>query len=98
MRNASTEDFALSIVDVFNLTGRGPVVVGPVESGVLRTGETVEVWDGDVLLGTAAAQLEFVCSRPADPRSVALLLSTMEIGALHGGQVVRRRLEAAQEG
>jgi uncharacterized protein YcgI (DUF1989 family) len=53
----SSEDFVLSIVNVFTLTGRSAVVIGPVESGVIRSGESVEIWDGDAL----------VCAAPACP-------------------------------
>lgn len=31
------QDFVLTIADVFTLTGRGTAVIGPIESGILRT-------------------------------------------------------------
>jgi translation elongation factor EF-Tu-like GTPase len=48
----SGEDFVLAIVDVLSVTGRGTAVIGSIESGVLRTGETVEDWDDDQLVAT----------------------------------------------
>ena len=41
------QDFALTVQEVFRIVGRGTVVVGTVESGALRGGETVGVWAGD---------------------------------------------------
>ena len=90
---ASQEDFVLTVVDVFAITGRGTVVVGPIESGVLRTGDTVEVLDGDHQVTKAQAQIEFVCSRTADPRSVALRFKDVAIELLRPGQVVHRAAE-----
>jgi hypothetical protein len=76
--DVSQQDFVLTVMDVFPITGRGTAVVGPIESGVLLTGETVEILDGTRLVTTAEAQIEFVCSRTADPRSVALLFRDVE--------------------
>jgi hypothetical protein len=39
-RDPSSEDFVLSIVDVFSITGRGTAVIGPFESGAIRTGDS----------------------------------------------------------
>ena len=90
MADDVSEDFVLTVTDVFRITGRGIAVVGPIESGVLRTGETVEIVDGARVLTTAEAQIEFVCSRTADPRSVALLFRDIDSDLLRAGQVVRR--------
>ena len=35
--------FLMPIEDVFTITGRGTVVTGKVEQGILRTGESVEI-------------------------------------------------------
>ena len=48
------QDFVLIIADVFTLTGRGTAVIGPIESGVVRTGDEVEIWDNDQLITKAA--------------------------------------------
>jgi elongation factor Tu len=37
------KDFLMPVEDVFSITGRGTVVTGRVEQGVVRTGETVEI-------------------------------------------------------
>ena len=87
---ASGQDFVLTIADVFSITGRGTAVIGLIESGVLRTGETVEVWDDNRLITTARATVELICSRRADPRSISLMLGDIDEGLLRTGQTIRR--------
>src|SRR3989338_4380138 len=36
-----TGDFRMVVADVFSITGRGTVAVGKIESGTIRTGDTV---------------------------------------------------------
>ncbi|MGI3782112.1 MAG: hypothetical protein ACRYG2_15220 [Janthinobacterium lividum] len=86
---SSEQDFVLTIVDIFTLTGRGTAVIGPVESGVLRTAEEVEVWDDQHLVTTARATFELINMREADPRSVCLLLGGVDKTLLSPGQLVR---------
>jgi elongation factor Tu len=88
--DSDEQDFVLTIVDVFTLTGRGTAVIGPIESGVLRTGEEVEIWDDDRLVTSVRAQVEMICSRDADPRSIGLLLGDADKNLLSPGQTVRR--------
>ncbi|MGH8862620.1 MAG: hypothetical protein ACRDVG_15535, partial [Jatrophihabitantaceae bacterium] len=85
------EDFVLTIVDVFTLTGRGTAVIGPIESGVLRTGDEVEIWDDHQLVSSARATVEGIYSRHADPRSIGLLLGEVDKNLLAPGQTVRRK-------
>ena len=40
---AVDKDFLMSIEDVFSIKGRGTVVTGRVEQGVIKTGEDVEI-------------------------------------------------------
>lgn len=88
------QDFVLTVVDVFTVTGRGTAVIGPIESGVLQTGDDVEIWDDDKLITTARAQVEMICSRDADPRSVGLLLGDIDKTLLSPGQTIRRTAKA----
>jgi translation elongation factor EF-Tu-like GTPase len=69
---AAGEDIVLTIVDVFSTIGRRIVVVAPIESGVLRSRETVEIWDGSQPVTTARATVELINSRQADPRTILL--------------------------
>ena len=80
----------LTIVDVFTLAGRGTAVVGLVGSGVLQTGEEVEVWDDRQLIASTRATLELICSPRADPRSIGLLLRGVGKHLVSPGQTVRR--------
>jgi elongation factor Tu len=91
---ADAEDFVLTVTDVFSLTGRGTAVIGRIESGVIRTGETVEIWDGGRLIAAARATVELICSRRHDPASIGLLLGDMDKSLLRSGQAVRRLARA----
>ena len=92
--HSDDEDFALTIVNVFTLTGRGTAVIGRIESGALRTGDEVEVWDDQQLITRARARIELVNSKHADPRSVGLVLGEVAKDLLAPGQTVR--LKAAR--
>ncbi|MFC0545584.1 hypothetical protein [Kutzneria chonburiensis] len=82
-------DFVLTIHEVFTIPGRGTVVVGTVESGVLRGGQTVGVWAGDHLIATTPAWFELIW-RPDHPRRLSLLLSDVDRGVVGVGHIVRR--------
>ena len=86
---AAGRDFVLAIHDIFTIAGRGMIVVGHVESGTLRPGETVEVWAGSHLLATAPAWIDLICRR-TDPRQISLLLGGIGEGVLAIGRTVRR--------
>lgn len=75
---AASEPFALRVADVFDITGRGTAVVGPIESGVVRTGDRVDVSRNGEIVATATVFVELINDRRADPRSIALLLREME--------------------
>ena len=83
------EDFVLSVLDVFDLTDLGVVVVGPIESGVARTGDLLELTRGDRVVATATAQVELINARRADPRSIALVLLDLDGERPLVGDVVR---------
>lgn len=86
---SAPEDFALAVADVFRVTGRGTVVTGRVESGSLRSGETVQVWDAGELVATATATVEMACGPRRDPALAGLLLRDVEAGLLAAGQTIR---------
>jgi translation elongation factor EF-Tu-like GTPase len=76
--DSAAEDFVLTIVDVFRITGRGAAVIGPIESGVIRTGDMVEIWEDDELIASTRATVEMINSRRADPRSIAVMLGDID--------------------
>jgi hypothetical protein len=88
--DATGDDFVLTIIDVFRLTGRGTAIVGRIGSGVLKSGETVEIWDSGQLVATARATVEMITSRRADPRTIGLLLGDVDKNLLTSGQTIRR--------
>ena len=40
---AKDKDFLMPVEDVFSISGRGTVATGRVESGVLKTGDEIEI-------------------------------------------------------
>jgi len=85
------QDFLLTIVDIFSITGHGTAVSGRIEGGAVRTGDTVEVWDGQHVVTTARATVEMITARGADPARIALVLGDLDVGLLKVGMTVRRR-------
>jgi translation elongation factor EF-Tu-like GTPase len=76
--DAANERFVLTVVDVFDITGRGTAVAGPIESGVLKTGDRVRVRRNTEIVATAIATVELINSRRMDPRSIALMLKEVD--------------------
>jgi elongation factor Tu len=88
--DAADEDSALTIIEVFRLAVRGTAVVGRIESGVLRTGEAVEILDGGKLIATARATVEMIISRGAGPGIISLLLGDLHGNLPRKGHTIRR--------
>lgn len=84
------DGFELVITDVFNLTGRGAVVIGPITAGEIHTGDAVQIWDGDQFVMDGTATVELICRRPPVPGEIGLRLGKVDIKALTPGQTVRR--------
>lgn len=91
---SQANDFELVITDVFNLTGQGVVVIGPITTGEIRTGDSVQIWDGDQLVLGAVATVELICRRPPVPGEIGLRLGNVDINALRPGQTVRATVDA----
>lgn len=88
-RDDGDEPFALTVVDVFTVSRRGTAVVGPIESGTLRTGDRVRVVRGDVQVATAEVSIEMICSRDADPRTIGLLIRRLDGATPQPGDLIR---------
>lgn len=80
----------LTVIEVFRLAGRGTAVVGCIESGVLESGQTVEILDGEELVATARANVEMIASRQAAPGVISLLLSDLDASLPSSGHTIRR--------
>lgn len=97
--DADQQDFSLTVEEVFTITGRGPVVVGSITSGIFRTGETVEIWQGGALVATTRASVEMVCRPGSDPKDRphldSLGLFDVDKQLLAPGHIILRRHKTA---
>ena len=85
------EPFLMSVDDVFHLSGRkGTTVVGVIASGIVRTGDRVELWRNDEIVATAKATVDLVCSRDVRPvQRSSLTLSELAGSDAQTGDEVR---------
>ena len=90
MSDPADEGFEFLVEEVFPITGRGVVAAGRVVRGAVRSGEQLDVWQGDTLVVRSTASVEFINRRGADPSRVALLFRDASAELLRAGQVVRR--------
>ncbi len=83
--------FLMPIEDVFSITGRGTVVTGRVESGVVRVGDRVEVVGLGETRGTVATGVEMFRKLLDEGRAgdnVGVLLRGVGRGEVERGQVL----------
>ena len=79
MGGQAADRFRFKINDVFTLTGRGTVVAGFIEQGMVRAGDRLQVIRGDGTEGLVIVcrSVEFVDRtgwRPGDPVTVGLIV------------------------
>ncbi|MEJ6777403.1 MAG: elongation factor Tu [Crocinitomicaceae bacterium] len=87
--------FLMPVEDVFTITGRGTVATGRIETGVVNTGDAVDI------LGMAAANLESTCTgvemfrkildRGEAGDNVGLLLRGIEKAQIKRGMVICKK-------
>jgi elongation factor Tu len=85
--------FLMPIEDVFSITGRGTVVTGRVEQGVMRTGEQVEVVGIRPTMTTTVTSVEFfrkVLDEGRAGDNIGLLLRGVKKDEVERGQVVAK--------
>ena len=84
--------FAMSVEDVFSITGRGTVATGRIERGVINSGEAVEIvgFNEDPLKSTVTGVEMFrkILDRGEAGDNVGLLLRGIEKEAIRRGMVV----------
>ncbi|MGZ5280817.1 MAG: elongation factor Tu [Bacteroidia bacterium] len=84
--------FAMSVEDVFSITGRGTVATGRIERGVINSGETVEIvgFNEDPLKSvvTGVEMFRKILDRGEAGDNVGLLLRGIEKEAIRRGMVV----------
>ena len=86
------KDFLMPVEDVFSITGRGTVATGRIETGVIKTGEPVEI------IGMGAEKLKSVVTGVEMFRKIldtgeagdnaGLLLRGIDKDAIHRGMVI----------
>lgn len=92
MDSASPEVFVLTITDAFRITGRGTAVTGYVECGIVKTGDAVEIRDGEKLVAEdQVAGIDF-CGRSSGAGTIGLVLRDTDKSLLRSGQIVRTRM------
>ena len=59
--DAANEDFSFKVSGAFTIIGRGTILVGDIESGLMRSGDSLEVCDEQGVIFVGAATVDFVC-------------------------------------
>jgi translation elongation factor EF-Tu-like GTPase len=85
-------DFAMSVEDVFTITGRGVVATGRVRSGSIQVGATVAVHRNGQQIATAelraVEQFRKTAQHATAGENVGLLFRTLAAGQLSSGDVL----------
>ena len=86
--------FLMSIEDVFTITGRGTVATGRIETGVINTGDAVEILGmGDEKLTSTITGVEMfrkILDRGEAGDNVGLLLRGIEKSDIRRGMVIAK--------
>jgi len=85
------KDFLMPVEDVFSITGRGTVATGRIESGVINTGDSVEIIGFDEKLTSTITGVEMfrkILDRGEAGDNVGLLLRGIEKEAIRRGMVI----------
>ena len=88
------KDFLMPVEDVFSITGRGTVATGRIESGVINTGDEVDILGmGDEKLKSTITGVEMfrkILDRGEAGDNVGLLLRGIEKSAIRRGMVIAK--------
>ncbi len=88
------KDFLMPVEDVFSITGRGTVATGRIETGVINTGDTVDIIGmGDEKLTSTITGVEMfrkILDRGEAGDNVGLLLRGVEKAAIRRGMVIAK--------
>ncbi len=88
------KDFLMPVEDVFTITGRGTVATGRIESGVVNTGDSVEIIgfqkDGEKLTSTVTGVEMFrkILDRGEAGDNVGILLRGIEKEQIKRGMII----------
>ena len=88
------KDFLMPVEDVFSITGRGTVATGRIETGVINTGDEVDIIGmGDEKLKSTITGVEMfrkILDRGEAGDNVGLLLRGIEKSAIRRGMVIAK--------
>jgi elongation factor Tu len=88
------KDFLMPVEDVFSITGRGTVATGRIETGVINTGDVVDILGmGDEKLQSTITGVEMfrkILDRGEAGDNVGLLLRGVEKSAIKRGMVIAK--------
>jgi elongation factor Tu len=88
------KDFLMPVEDVFSITGRGTVATGRIETGVINTGDEVDIIGmGDEKLKSTITGVEMfrkILDRGEAGDNVGLLLRGVEKAAIRRGMVIAK--------
>ncbi len=85
------KDFLMPVEDVFSITGRGTVATGRIETGVINTGDNVEILGFEEKLTSTITGVEMfrkILDRGEAGDNVGLLLRGIEKEAIRRGMVI----------
>ncbi|MDX2360069.1 MAG: elongation factor Tu [Crocinitomicaceae bacterium] len=86
------KDFLMPVEDVFTITGRGTVATGRIETGIINSGESVDILGmGDVKLDSTVTGVEMfrkILDRGEAGDNVGLLLRGIEKADIKRGMVI----------
>jgi elongation factor Tu len=85
------KDFLMPVEDVFSITGRGTVATGRIETGVINTGDSVEILGFEEKLTSTITGVEMfrkILDRGEAGDNVGLLLRGIEKEAIRRGMVL----------
>ena len=89
------KDFLMPVEDVFSITGRGTVATGRIESGIINTGDPVDIVGmGDEKLTSTITGVEMfrkILDRGEAGDSVGLLLRGIEKDDIRRGMVIAKK-------
>tara|TARA_R110001592_G_scaffold129066_3_gene341359 strand:+ start:176 stop:1363 length:1188 start_codon:yes stop_codon:yes gene_type:complete len=88
------KDFLMPVEDVFSITGRGTVATGRIETGVINTGDSVDILGmGDEKLSSTITGVEMfrkILDRGEAGDNVGLLLRGIEKAQIRRGMVIAK--------
>ncbi len=88
--SGAEEAFAMRVMDVFAITGRGIVVTGIVKSGAISVGETVCIGDGEPVRIEGIEMFRKVLERVAAGDNAGLLFANLSRADVSKGDEIRR--------